>query len=100
LLPDLGGKAAKGVVERLLESVSMISVELGVGNQVTSLNGAAGIAPYYSGDTASVDELISRAQNALESMRESTYGRVMLSEEGAIDNPRHATKSQTETARR
>jgi diguanylate cyclase len=99
LLLDLGGKSAKGVVERLLESMSMISVQLGVSDQTTSLNGAAGIAPYYSGDTASVEELISRAQNALDSMRESTYGRVMISEEGAIESLQHTNKRQTEMAR-
>jgi len=99
-LPDLDGNAAKRVVERLLESVSMISVGLGDGDQMTSLHGAAGIAPFYGGDTASVDELVSRAQNALDSMRESTYGRVMISTEGAIEGLHQAKKKQTEMTRR
>jgi diguanylate cyclase (GGDEF)-like protein len=100
LLLDLGAKPAKNVVERLLESMSMISVQLGISDQTASLNGSAGIAPYYSGDTASVEELISRAQNALDSMRESTYGRVMISEEGAIESLHHVDEKQNKTARR
>jgi len=92
LLPDMDGKSAKAVVERLLEMVSMISIDLGIGNQTTNLQGAAGVAPYYSGDSASMDELVVRAQNALDSMRESTYGRVMISTEGAIGEIQKATK--------
>ena len=97
LLPDLDGKVAKGVVERLLESLSMISVELGVGNREVSLNGSAGIAPFYSGDTSSVDELISRAENVLDSIRESTFGRVMMSNEGAIEGIQNIKKKAAKT---
>jgi diguanylate cyclase (GGDEF)-like protein len=92
LLLDLGGKDAKGVVERLLDSMGMISVQMGVSDQTASLNGAAGIAPYHSGDTASVEDLISRAQTALDSMKESTYGRVMISDEGGGENLQNTNK--------
>ena len=95
LLPDLNGNTAKEVVERLLESISMISIEMGFGNQMANLHGAAGVAPFYSGDTVTADELILRAQNTLDGMRESTYGRVMISTEGAIEGQHNVKKKKS-----
>jgi GGDEF domain-containing protein len=92
LLPDLDAKAAKTVVERLLELVAMLSVDLGAGDQAANLQGAAGVAPYFSGDNATMDELISRSRGALDSMRDSTYGRVMISGESAINDIQSAKR--------
>ena len=82
LMPELDGENAKIVVERILAIVGKISVELSPSGKEISLNGAAGIAPFRSWDRATTDVLIARAQNILDSMRESTYGRVMISKEG------------------
>ena len=84
LMPELDGEKSKTVVERILEIVSKISVELRPSGKNISLNGAAGVAPFYSWDRATTDVLITRARNVLDSMRESTYGRVMVSTEGPV----------------
>jgi hypothetical protein len=84
LIPELDGEKAKTVVERILATVSKISVELRPSGKSISLNGAAGVAPFYSWDRASTDVLITRARNVLDSMKESTYGRVMVSTEGPV----------------
>lgn len=80
LLPELDGQSAKIAIERFLSIVSKVTVDLGGKN--INLHGSAGIAPYYSGDTATADILMGRARNVLDSMKESTYGRVMVSTEG------------------
>ena len=85
LMPELDGENTKTVVERILAIVSKISLELSPSGKNISLNGAAGIAPFYSWDRATTDALIARAQNVLDSMRESTYGRVMISKEGPVN---------------
>ena len=84
LMPELDGEKAKTVVERILATVSKISVELRPSGKSISLNGAAGVAPFHSWDRASTDLLITRARNVLDSMKESTYGRVMISAEGPV----------------
>jgi len=84
LLPELDGEEAKIAVERILAIVSKVSVELSQDGRKINLNGAAGIAAFYSGDPATTDMLITRARNVLESMKESTYGRVMISKEGPV----------------
>jgi diguanylate cyclase (GGDEF)-like protein len=84
LMPELDGEKAKTVVERILAIISKISVELRPSGKNISLNAAAGIAPFYSWDRASTDVLIARASNVLDSMKESTYGRVMISSEGPV----------------
>lgn len=78
LLPELDADKAKIVVERVLATVSKVSVELGPEGRSISLNGAAGIALFGSWDQATTEILIDRARNALESMKESTYGRVVI----------------------
>src|SRR5690349_6666402 len=78
LLPELTVDQAKIVVERILSVVSKVSVELSPDGRSISLNGAAGIAPFGSWDQATTDVLIDRAHSALETMRESTYGRVVI----------------------
>lgn len=94
LMPELDGEKAKNVVERILVIVSKISVELRPSGKNISLNGAAGVAPFYSWDRATTDVLIARARNVLDSMRESTYGRVMISSEGPVGEVSEA-KSNT-----
>jgi diguanylate cyclase (GGDEF)-like protein len=83
LMPELNAENAKVAVERILAIVGKIAVELSPGGKNISLNAAAGVAPFHNSDRATTDVLISRARNALASMRESTYGRVAVSEEGA-----------------
>jgi diguanylate cyclase (GGDEF)-like protein len=85
LMPELDGERAKIAVERILAIVSKISVELNPTGKTISLNGAAGVAPFHNGERATTDVLIARARTALDSMRESTYGRVMVSAEGAVN---------------
>jgi diguanylate cyclase (GGDEF)-like protein len=85
LMPELDGEKARIAAERILALVSKISVELNPAGKTISLNGAAGVAPFYSWDRATTDVLITRALTALESMRESTYGRVMVSAEGPVN---------------
>jgi diguanylate cyclase (GGDEF)-like protein len=82
LMPELDGERAKIAVERILAIVSKISVELNPTGKTISLNGAAGVAPFYNVERATTDVLVARARAALDSMRESTYGRVMVSAEG------------------
>jgi diguanylate cyclase (GGDEF)-like protein len=96
LMPELDEEKAKSVVERILAIVSKISVELKPSGKNISLNGAAGIAPFYSWDRATTDVLISRARNVLDSMRESTYGRVMISAEGPVGGILEAKSEQGE----
>ncbi|HUE98219.1 MAG TPA: GGDEF domain-containing protein, partial [Anaerolineales bacterium] len=84
LLPDLDGESAKTAVERVLVVISKASVDLSQGGRNINLNGAAGVAPLYNWDRATTDVLITRAQNVLESIRESTYGKVMISNEGPV----------------
>jgi outer membrane biosynthesis protein TonB len=91
LLPELNADQTKVVVERILAIVSKVSVELGPESRNISLNGAAGIAHFGSWDQATTDILIDRARNALESMKESTYGRVVIAKE-ASTSPASETK--------
>ena len=96
LLPELDGEKAKKAVERILNVFSKASVELSMSGRNVNLNGAVGIAPFHSWDRASTDVLIERAQNVLESMRESTYGKVMVSTEGPTSSIVDSVKNQEE----
>jgi diguanylate cyclase (GGDEF)-like protein len=96
LLPEMDGENAKTAMERVLAVASKVSVELGPGDKTINLNGAAGVAPYYSGDPATTDVLITRARNVLESMRESTYGRARVSTEGPVSGTQEERKGKGE----
>jgi diguanylate cyclase (GGDEF)-like protein len=82
MLPELDPEKAKIALERILAIIGKVSIEVSPDGRSINLNGAAGVAPFYGWDRATTDVLIARARTALDSMRESTYGRVMISTEG------------------
>jgi hypothetical protein len=99
LLPELDGEQAKVVVERILAIIGKVSVELSPGGRNISLNGAAGIAPFYGEGGATTDVLIMRARNALESMKELTFGRVVISPEGQVSRRSADKQAEVEGAK-
>jgi len=84
MLPELDAEKAKVAVERILAIVNKTPLEISPDGRNINLNGAAGVAPFYGWDRATTDVLIGRARTVLDSMRESTYGRVMVSTEGPV----------------
>lgn len=84
MLPELDAEKAKIATERILAIINKVPVEISPDGRTINLNGAAGVAPFYGWDRASTDVLIGRARTVLDSMRESTYGRVMISTEGPL----------------
>lgn len=99
LLPELNADQAKVVIERILAIVSKVSVELGPESRNISLNGAAGIAHFGSWDQATTDILINRARNALESMKESTYGRVVIAKEAPPNQTPETKKAELQNVK-
>jgi len=85
LFPELDADKARIAAERILAIVNKVSVDLIPDGRSLNLNGAAGIAPFGGSDQATTDMLLNRARNALESMRESTYGRVSVSSDGSAN---------------
>ena len=84
MLPELDAEKAKIAVERILAIVNKTPLEISPDGRNINLNGAAGVAPFYGWDRATTEVLIGRARTVLDSMRESTYGRVMVSTEGPV----------------
>jgi diguanylate cyclase (GGDEF)-like protein len=81
LLPDMPGKAAKSIVERLQTVITETPVELERNGVKLDLHSTAGIAAYPDNSSAKdiePNELLAQATHALKRAESSTYGEVSL----------------------